>query len=65
MKVTVDHNRCEGHGICVVQAPGAFELDDDCDLHYHFAGRDVPPDEESEVRSALDACPVAALHEAR
>lgn len=64
MKVNVDYNRCEGHGVCVAQAPDVFELDDDGNLNYHFDGREVPSGIETAVRSAVDACPVAALSEA-
>ena len=64
MKVNVDYDRCEGHGMCVLQAADAFDLDDDGDLHYQFEGSDVPADKEAEVRSAIDACPVTALSEA-
>lgn len=64
MKVKVDYDRCEGHGMCVVQAADAFELDDDGELHCRFDGQEVPADIEDDVRSAIDACPVAALSEA-
>ena len=61
MKVNVDHDRCEGHGLCVLQAADAFELDDDGGLNFRFAGTDVPADLAGDVRAAVDACPVAAL----
>lgn len=63
MKVTVDYDRCEGHGNCVMQAAAAFELDDDGDLQYHFDGQDVPAEMQDAVRAAVDACPVTALTE--
>jgi ferredoxin len=63
MKVKVDYDRCEGHGLCALQAPEAFSLDDDGELNYRFEGQDVPADMESDVRSAIDACPVTALDE--
>jgi len=40
LKVEVDLDRCEGHGICESLAPEVFELDDDDQLHY-----DPHPDE--------------------
>jgi ferredoxin len=64
MKVNVDYDRCEGHGMCVMQAADAFELDDDGELQYNFDGQEVPVDMEGDVRGAIDACPVAALSEA-
>ncbi len=63
MKVKVDYARCEGHGLCALQAPEAFSLDDDGELNYRFEGQDVPADMEGDVRSAIDACPVTALDE--
>ena len=64
MKVNVDYDRCEGHGLCVMQAAEAFDLDDDGALRYRFEGDDVPADMAGDVRAAVDACPVAALSEA-
>lgn len=64
MKVEVDYDRCEGHGVCAMQAANAFSLTDDGDLTSHFEGQDVPADMQKDVRSAIDACPVAALSEA-
>lgn len=63
MKVNVDYDRCEGHGMCVLQAADAFELDDDGELDYKFDGQDVPAEMEGEVRAAIDACPITALSE--
>ena len=64
MKVNVDYGRCEGHGMCVMQAAVAFDLDDEGELQYEFDGQDVPAEMEGDVRSAVDACPVAARTEA-
>jgi ferredoxin len=64
MQVNVDYDRCEGHGMCVMQAADAFELDDDGELQYNLQGQEVPADMEGDVRAAIDACPVAALSEA-
>ncbi|MCT7660349.1 ferredoxin [Mycobacterium deserti] len=63
MKVNVDFDRCEGHGLCVTQAADAFSLNDDGELDYHFDGDDVPADMEDDVRAAIGVCPVAALSE--
>ncbi|MFI0510864.1 ferredoxin [Streptomyces sp. WSLK1-5] len=61
MKITVDHPRCEGHGMCADQAPELFSLDDDAELTYHYEGTEIPAAQESAARSAVNACPVAAL----
>ncbi|MFW0874919.1 ferredoxin [Rhodococcoides corynebacterioides] len=61
MNVDVDFDRCEGHGLCEDQAPKVFRLDDDGDLHLEF--EEIPEDQAAAVRSAIAACPVAALRE--
>lgn len=63
MRIDVDHDRCEGHGLCTAQAPALFELDDDDLLIYHAEGGDVPEAEVDRARVAVASCPVAALHE--
>jgi len=59
MRIDVDRNRCEGHGMCEVVAPEFFSLDDDGSLTVHSDG--VAPTDESLVQDAVLACPVAAL----
>ncbi|MBF6136977.1 ferredoxin [Nocardia otitidiscaviarum] len=61
MKITVDYDRCEGHGLCAEQAPAVFSLDDDAELTYRFEGADVPGDEVAAAQTAIVSCPVAAL----
>ncbi|MFE6620024.1 ferredoxin [Streptomyces sp. NPDC057740] len=61
MKISVDHPRCEGHGLCADQAPGIFSLDDGTELIYHFEGTEVPDEHRLAARAAVNACPVAAL----
>jgi ferredoxin len=64
MKISIEYDRCEGHGRCVDAAPEIFELDDQ-------EGRVVlleqePPEElRGKASAAVDACPVAALHVSR
>lgn len=65
MRIDVDWDRCEGHGICADQAPKVFSLDDEGELHYAFDGGDIPEDLASTARSAIGACPVAALRESK
>ena len=64
MRIQVDYDRCEGHGLCAGQAPGLFELDDDGELSYRFEDQDVPADQEGPGGAAVTACPVAALRQA-
>ncbi len=59
MKVSVDWDRCEGHGMCAEAAPETFELDDDGELH--VLHEDVPEEHRRRVETAVRRCPVAAL----
>lgn len=61
MRIIADYDRCEGHGLCVDQAPDVFDLDDEGDLVHHFDGSDLPSEQEAAGRRAVDSCPVAAL----
>ncbi|MBJ8344273.1 ferredoxin [Antrihabitans sp. YC2-6] len=61
MRVFVDRDRCEAHGMCTLQAPTVFALDDEGELVTEFESADLPSELEAEVDSAVDACPVAAL----
>lgn len=63
MRIHVEYDRCEGHGLCTEQAPQLFALDDDADLTYHAEGSDVPADQQAQARAAIASCPVAALRE--
>ncbi|MGB3771168.1 MAG: ferredoxin [Rhodococcus sp. (in: high G+C Gram-positive bacteria)] len=63
MRIDVDWDRCEGHGLCADQAPKVFDLDDDGELHHAFDGKDIPDELESSAKSAVGVCPVAALRE--
>lgn len=61
MRVTVDQDRCEGHGLCTQSAPMIFSFDDEGDLVSEFVDTDVPEDLADAAREAIDVCPVAAL----
>lgn len=63
MKISVDYDRCEGHGLCTEQGPALFELDDDSEFVYRFDGGTVPPEHVAAARAAITSCPVAALRE--
>jgi ferredoxin len=59
VRVGVDRDRCVGSGTCEALAPDVFEVDDDGVL---VVLRDEPtPDEQSDVRDAVTACPTRAL----
>jgi ferredoxin len=61
MKVTVDFDRCELHGECVMAAPEVFDIGDDSDV---VTVLDPEPGEHLRInlRDAALMCPVAAIH---
>jgi ferredoxin len=63
VQISIDHDRCEGHGLCAGQAPAVFDLDDDARVVYRFEGGIVPPEYRAVAQAAVNACPVAALRE--
>ena len=63
MKIQIDRDRCEGHGLCAEQAPSLFTIDEAGELVYHREGQDVPDGLAGLARAAIDSCPVAALRE--
>jgi len=60
VKVQVDANRCQGHTLCAMIAPKAFELDD-VDGHSTPVSEEVPADQEEAVREAAQSCPERAI----
>lgn len=59
MKVSVDWKLCEGNGVCAIEAPDVFEMDDDDELTL----LDETPDESARARvvAAARACPKRAI----
>lgn len=63
MKVSVDDQRCRGHGVCVTLCPEVFSLTDD---GYAVAiASDVPTGSEEATREAIDCCPEQAISETK
>jgi ferredoxin len=61
MKVTVDEERCAGHGMCLTLCPEVFEMTDD-----GWAVADpgeVRADLESAAKDAVANCPEQAIVE--
>lgn len=61
MRVTVDEDRCAGHGMCLTLCPEVFELNDD-----GWAVADpaeVPAEFHDAAREAIDNCPERAIRE--
>jgi len=59
MHIVVEHDRCEGHGLCEMNAPEVYELDEDSVVHVLHT--ELPPELEAAAESGARMCPVAAL----
>ena len=60
MRVSVDLNACQGHGVCHMSAPTVFELDDE-DGHSIVTEDPVPAGSESAAQLGADSCPERAI----
>ncbi|MFC7303685.1 ferredoxin [Streptomyces monticola] len=62
MRLTVDRERCEGHGVCEAVAPDLLQLDDQGDLVLLLEeNADLPADQHDPAAQSVAICPVAAL----
>jgi ferredoxin len=59
MKVTIDEDRCRGHGVCCTLCPEVFELTDDG--YATVRTPQVPAASEAAVRAASGSCPERAI----
>jgi ferredoxin len=59
MKVTVDDDRCRGHGVCCTTCPEVFDLSDDG--YAVVSTPEVHAEYENAVRSAAAMCPERAI----
>ena len=60
MKIWVEENRCQGHGLCHMAAPEIFDLAEE-DGHVIIRTPDVPPELEELAMRAVEGCPELAL----
>ncbi|MBX7434943.1 ferredoxin [Mycobacterium sp. Y57] len=61
MRVTVDENRCAGHGMCLTLCPEVFEMGED---GWAIADPgEVPAELEDAAREAIQNCPERAISE--
>jgi ferredoxin len=59
MRIDVDRDLCDGHGMCEAMAHEYFELDDDDVMHVLD---DSPPESDrAKVHAAVQSCPALAL----
>jgi ferredoxin len=61
MKLTVDEDRCAGHGMCLTLCPEVFEMTDDG--WAVAAPGEIPSELERAAREAIDNCPERAISE--
>jgi ferredoxin len=61
MKVTVDDQRCRGHGVCTTLCPEVFQLNDDGYSEVQIP--EVPAALEESARQAIADCPEQAINE--
>lgn len=59
MRVIVDRSRCQGHALCVMNAPGVFDLDDEG--HARVLADPAPHGLDAEIRAAVGGCPERAI----
>ena len=60
MKVHVDPEKCQGHTLCAMRAPGLFELSE-IDGHSSALAGEVPADLEPDALEAARSCPEQAI----
>ena len=65
MKVKVNKDVCIGCGACCAIANGYFEIGEDrlAEVSSIFNEKDVPEEQEEDVRDAMDSCPTSAIEE--
>lgn len=59
MKISVDSDRCSGHGVCVAECPELFRLTDDGWAEVLID--DVPPHLQAAAHTAVSHCPERAI----
>jgi ferredoxin len=60
VKVHVDPEKCQGHTLCAMRAPGLFELSE-IDGHSSAVAGEVPADVEAAALEAARSCPEQAI----
>ncbi|MEV5829062.1 ferredoxin [Spirillospora sp. NPDC052242] len=59
MKVTIDEDRCAGHGVCCSTCPEVFDLNDDGYAVVRVP--EIPAEHEERVHAAVRNCPERAI----
>jgi ferredoxin len=61
MKVSVDHDRCQGHARCITFAPAVFAIDGEGYASVREGCEQVSSQLQESVRSACSNCPERAI----
>jgi ferredoxin len=61
VKITVDGDRCMGHGRCYAEAPELLSYDEEGFVNIRGIVLDVPPDQEEAAKLAIESCPEQAF----
>jgi ferredoxin len=59
MRITVDDDRCAGHGMCLTLCPEVFTLNDDG--YAEALVTDIRLEFQAAVREAIECCPEHAI----
>jgi len=60
MRVVVDEEKCQGHGLCRLSAPNLFFAREE-DGHAYVKSEVVPPAQEELAQLAAESCPELAI----
>ena len=63
MKVKIDLDLCQGHAVCIDEAPAVFELMES-DMGYpnsHLKVQDISDDQKEKIQCAVKYCPNRAI----
>ncbi len=60
MKVRIDDERCQGHGLCRISAPELFFAREE-DGNAYVKDEVVPAGSEADAQLAADSCPELAI----
>jgi ferredoxin len=59
MKITIDADKCQGHGRCYAIAPELFDLDDNG--HAFISSDEFPETARTQAELAMQNCPEGAI----
>jgi ferredoxin len=60
VRVKVNDQACQGHGLCRLSAPGLFFAREE-DGNAYVKDENVPPEREDDAQLAADSCPELAI----